>query len=116
MARWQVHADGHRVGFLRQSGGGVDPDPGRGEFGRPNPIAAAAVDQRPDLYRKPDQEHHELTRVPDALRHSSCRCAEPGPYQAPEFATSPALQRTASQLLRAALRPGHRGVSTSFTL
>jgi hypothetical protein len=35
------------------------------------------------------------------------RCfAEPGPYQAPAFVTAPALQRTASQELRAALRPG----------
>src|SRR6185295_13007847 len=46
-------------------------------------------------------------RVPDAVRHSSCRSAEPGPYQTPEFATAPALQRTAPQELRAALRPGH---------
>src|SRR4051794_24492653 len=30
-----------------------------------------------------------------------------GPYQAPAFVTAPALQRTASQGLRAALRPGH---------
>src|SRR5438309_7115293 len=47
-------------------------------------------------------------RVPDALRHSSCRCAEPGPYQTPACVTAPALQRTAPQVLRAALRPGHR--------
>ena len=45
-------------------------------------------------------------RVPDAVRHSSCRSAEPGPYQTPEFATAPAQQRTATQVLRAALRPG----------
>src|SRR4051812_4481014 len=49
-----------------------------------------------------------LHRVPDAVRHSSCRSAEPGPYQTPATVTAPALQRTASQLLRAALRPGHR--------
>src|SRR3978361_1498719 len=36
------------------------------------------------------------------------RCtAEPGPYQTPAFVAAPALQRTASQELRAALRPGH---------
>src|SRR5437763_14733449 len=50
---------------------------------------------------------HRQRRVPDAVRHSSCRSAEPGPYQAPVFVTAPALQRTASQGLRAALRPGH---------
>jgi FkbM family methyltransferase len=33
-------------------------------------------------------------RVPDAVRHSSCRSAEPGPYQTPESVTAPALQRT----------------------
>src|SRR3954451_511248 len=47
------------------------------------------------------------SRVPDALRHSLCRYAEPGPYQTPAPRTAPALQRTASQELRAALRPGH---------
>jgi hypothetical protein len=36
-------------------------------------------------------------RVPGAVRHSSCRSAEPGPYQAPAFVTAPALQRTASR-------------------
>src|SRR3954454_798288 len=40
------------------------------------------------------------------MRHS-CRFAEPGPYQTPAFVTAPALQRTASQGLRAALRPGN---------
>ena len=39
-----------------------------------------------------------------AVRHSSCRSAEPGPYQASAFVTAPALQRTAKS---AALRPGH---------
>src|SRR3979409_1681635 len=48
-----------------------------------------------------------ITRVPGAMRHSSCRFAEPGPYQTPVSVTAPALQRTASQELRAALRPGH---------
>src|SRR5258707_8110092 len=36
-------------------------------------------------------------RVPDAVRHSSCRSAEPGPYQAPAPVTAPALQRTTPQ-------------------
>jgi hypothetical protein len=49
-------------------------------------------------------------RVPDAVRRSSRCSAEPGPYQTLEFVTAPALQCTASQVLRAALRPGH-GVS-----
>jgi hypothetical protein len=41
------------------------------------------------------------------------RCfAEPGPYQAPVFATAPALQRTAPQVLRAAPRPGHKTLMT----
>src|ERR1700712_1498747 len=48
-----------------------------------------------------------IVRVPDAVRHSSCRSAEPGPYQTPAPVTAPALQRTASQGLRAALRPGN---------
>src|SRR5436309_324140 len=38
----------------------------------------------------------------------SSRCfAEPGPYQTPALITAPALQRTVSPELRAALRPGH---------
>ena len=49
----------------------------------------------------------DVSRVPDAVRHSSCRSAEPGPYHAPELVAAPALQRTATQELRAALRPGH---------
>src|SRR4051812_36323808 len=36
-------------------------------------------------------------RVPDALQRSSRCCAEPGPYQTPEFVTAPALQRTATR-------------------
>ena len=47
-------------------------------------------------------------RVPDAMRHSSCRFAEPGPRFS-EDSWAPALQRTASQELRAALRPGNAG-------
>jgi hypothetical protein len=34
------------------------------------------------------------SRVPDAVRHSSCRSAEPGPHQELRFVTAPALQRT----------------------
>jgi hypothetical protein len=46
-------------------------------------------------------------RVPDAVRHSSCRSAEPGPYETPAFGTVPALQRTTPlKKRRAALRPG----------
>src|SRR4051794_35792161 len=41
-------------------------------------------------------------RVPDALQRSSRCCAEPGPYQALALVTAPALQRIASQELRAA--------------
>src|SRR5947209_20092783 len=52
----------------------------------------------------------QSARVPDALQRSSRCCAEPGPYQAPAFVTAPALQRTASQGLRAALRPGHESI------
>jgi hypothetical protein len=36
----------------------------------------------------------KFSRVPDAVRHSSCRSAEPGPYQTLSFVTAPALQRT----------------------
>jgi hypothetical protein len=54
-------------------------------------------------------------RVPDAVRHSSCRSAEPGPYQTQQSLTAPALQRhsasktrvNALMAKRAALRPGH---------
>src|SRR3954451_21463424 len=38
-----------------------------------------------------------LHRVPDAVRHSLCRSAEPGPYQTPAPVAAPALQRTASR-------------------
>ena len=31
-------------------------------------------------------------RVPDAVRHSSCRSAEPGPYRTPAFVTIPVLR------------------------
>src|SRR5436305_14179661 len=36
-------------------------------------------------------------RVPDALQRPSRCCAEPGPYQASEPVTAPALQRTATR-------------------
>src|SRR3954462_7087692 len=55
-----------------------------------------------------------LRRVPDAVRHSSCRSAEPGAYQTPEFGTAPALQCTAAQVLRAALRPGRANPANSI--
>src|SRR5436305_1488561 len=58
-------------------------------------------------------------RVPDAVRHfrdanasRTCRSAEPGPSRTPARVTAPALQRTASQELRAALRPGNAGSLT----
>src|SRR5436305_6517214 len=41
-----------------------------------------------------------VARVPDALQRSSRCCAEPGPYQTPALVTAPALQRTASPVLR----------------
>src|SRR3954471_16531928 len=48
----------------------------------------------------------QLPRVPDALRHSSCRCAEPGPrlskQAGPGLCSAPLREG-----LRAALRPGH---------
>src|SRR3954465_8016867 len=50
------------------------------------------------------------SRVPGAMQRVALakRCfAEPGPYKPPASGTVPALQRTASQELRAALRPGH---------
>src|SRR4051812_40935903 len=67
------------------------------------------------------------SRVPDAVRHPSCRSAEPGPYHTPEFVTAPALQRTASQVLRhsatktrvnalMALRPEHDAIRNHFGL
>ena len=46
-------------------------------------------------------------RVPDAVRHSSCRSAEPGPYRAPALVTAPALQRTTPRRAARALRPGN---------
>src|SRR4051794_28710817 len=46
-------------------------------------------------------------RVPGAMQRSSRCFAEPGPYQTPALVTAPAQQRTASQVLRAALRPGN---------
>ena len=35
-------------------------DPGHRQFGGPDPVAAFAVDQRPDLYGQPDQGHRQL--------------------------------------------------------
>src|SRR5258708_228514 len=46
--------------------------------------------------------------APDPVERSSGCNGGPGPYQAPVFVTAPALQRTAPQVLRAALRPGHK--------
>jgi hypothetical protein len=54
-----------------------------------------------------------LHRVPGAMQRVALakRCfAEPGPYRTPASVTAPAQQRTATQVLRAALRPGHAGV------
>ncbi len=44
-----------------QFGGRLHPDPGRGQFGRSHPVAAAVVDQRTDLHGQPDQEHRPVT-------------------------------------------------------
>src|SRR3954466_7523128 len=41
------------------------------------------------------------------MRCGILHAAEPGPYRTPACVTAPALQRTATQELRAALRPGH---------
>ena len=48
----------------------------------------------------------EHARVPDAVRRSSRRSAEPGPYRAPTFVTAPALQRTAATRCAASGAPG----------
>src|SRR3954451_12348173 len=48
----------------------------------------------------------ERPRFPDALQRSSRCCAEPGSSRTLKLCTAPALQRTAAQELRAALRPG----------
>ena len=50
-----VQNDRHRHRHLGQFRGDFHPDPGRGQFGRSHPIAAVAVDQRPDLHGQPDQ-------------------------------------------------------------
>src|SRR3954464_1337733 len=39
----------------------------------------------------------ERKRVPDAVRHSSCRSAEQGPYQTPESVTVPVLRSSAKR-------------------
>ena len=41
--------------------GGLDRDPGHGQFGRSDPVPAAAVDRRPELHDQPDQEHRQLS-------------------------------------------------------
>ena len=46
---------------LGQHGGRHHRDPGRRQFGRSHPVAAAADDRRPDLHGQPDPEHRELT-------------------------------------------------------
>jgi len=46
-------------------------------------------------------------RVPDAVRHSSCRSAEPGPLQMLSFVTAPAQERT-NAAKAAALASGAR--------
>ena len=45
---------------------------------------------------------------PGAMRHSSCRFAEPGPYQTPVLCTAPALQRTASRSATRCAASGER--------
>src|SRR5258707_12321891 len=53
-----------------------------------------------------------VSRVPDAVRHSSCRSAEPGPYQAQVFVTAPALQRTASRRATRCAASGARDLAS----
>src|SRR3954468_15456490 len=67
--------------------------------------------------------HPGRVRFPGAVRHlrdanasRTCRSAEPGSYHTPEPRTAPALQRTASQGLRAALRPGNEGFKLCLPL
>ena len=38
-------------------------DRGRGQFGRSHPVAAAAVDRRPNLHGQPDPEHRRTSRA-----------------------------------------------------
>ena len=75
----------------------------RGCSSRPADAAAVA-----HLRRLHDRRRHlagadagkvesEVSRVPDAVRHSSCRSAEPGPSQAPDLVTAPALHTTSSR-------------------
>ena len=55
-------------------------DRGRGQLGRPHPVAAAAVDQWPDLHGQPDPEHRELTApLPPSLAAVVRPDPRPGP-------------------------------------
>ena len=72
------------------------------------------LSERMDCRVKPGNDGK--TCFPDAVRHSSCRSAEPGSYQTPYSVTAPALQRTASRELRAALRPGNESLVLPFRL
>src|SRR3954463_13799152 len=45
-------------------------------------------------------------RVPGAMRHSSCRFAEPGPYQAPAFVTVPVLRSIMPRRAARCIAPG----------
>ena len=66
-------------------------DPGHRQFGRSHPVAAFAVDQRPDLHGQPDPEHRELTETPrsaspigrSAARPNHPNQPDPGVEQAP---------------------------------
>jgi hypothetical protein len=51
-----------------------------------------------------------LSRVPDAMQRVAL-LRRAGTVSNAELVTAPALQRTASQELRAALRPGHGDLS-----
>ena len=64
--------------------------------------------------RHPEEPRAYSSRVPGAMQRVALakRCfAEPGPHKTPVLVTAPALQRTAPQGLRAALRPGHENRS-----
>jgi hypothetical protein len=53
-----------------------------------------------------------MPRVPGAMRHSSCRFAEPGPYQTPGALLRPRLcSAPLREELRAALRPGNAPIA-----
>src|SRR3954469_7447362 len=73
-------------------------------------VSARSIGTRMDLNiaRLRLRNHCSIFSCPGRDAALLQRCiAEPGPYQAPAFVTAPALQRTASQVLRAALRPGN---------